>query len=85
MDKVIKISELIDKLIGVNIKIHYLHHRIIEEESKKKINHKKVVDLDLSLRKVAEERVVLKNALDRIFKELIPEYQVTIEQRTYYK
>ena len=85
MVEVIKIGEMIDKLIGCDIKAHYFHHKIIDEEKKKKPNTKLVMELDKRLRIVAEERVALKNAIDMKLKEIIEKnsYDVVTEERTY--
>lgn len=84
-DTICSIGELIDKLTIENIKCNHANEAILVERRKEKPNPQAIADNEFKARKSGEQRVRLKDEINRRVDEAIRRggIQVAPEVRTY--
>lgn len=84
-DYICSIGELIDKLAIENIKCYDTNMKILEERLKKSPNHRKISELEFKARKAGEQRVRLKDEINRRLAEAVKRGHIGTapEVRTY--
>ena len=89
MPEAIKLSEWIDKLCGIMIKMHYLNHKKLEIRKKKKLMNtdlKQLHDIQVAVDNINEQRYAVWNEIDKIMLKIQEgKYRPQIEERTYGK
>ena len=84
MTEAIKISEWVDKLCGVLIKMSYLNHQKIEERSKQNPDLQKLDTIQRSVDSLNEIRYEIWNELEELIQKAVRgEYKPQKEVRTY--
>jgi hypothetical protein len=84
-DFICSIGELIDKLSIENIKCYDGNNKILDERLQENPDFRKISELEFKVRKAGEQRVRLKNEINkRIQEALVRGYiQISPETRTY--
>ena len=84
-DHLCSIGELIDKLSIENIKCAHANHTVLDERRKSAPDAKKIADMELLARTSGEQRVRLKNEINRRLDEAIRRGGISLasEGRTY--
>jgi len=85
--EVLKLGDLIDRLIITNIKIHYYNHQKLDERKKENPDYELLNEIQTKVDTINEMRVSLRNEIDKLFKRVITTgiYDVREEKRTYDK
>lgn len=70
-DHICSVGELIDKLCVENIKCHFFNHAIEAEQAKPNPDHQKISELLLYSQRANEQRVRLRDAINKQLAEAI--------------
>lgn len=84
-DYLMSIGSLIDALSIENIKCAHANHTVLDERHKSKPDSRKIADMELLARTAGEQRVRLKNEINRRLDEAIRRGGISLaaEGRTY--
>ena len=84
MTEAIKLSEWIDKLCGIMIKMHYFNHRKLELRKMKKKDWKKLSEIQQGIDRLNEQRYANWNQIEKTIEKIMGGYyEPQKEERTY--
>jgi hypothetical protein len=84
MAEAVKFSELIDKLCGLMIKMHFFNHQKLEERKKKNPDLRKLDEIQRKVDSLNEVRYAVWNEIEKTLKRAMKgEYEPHEESRTY--